>query len=554
MPYRSELKRPDLKEIVTPLNLTRNCKFSGTFPCSVCGKVFCHSSSLSRHRMQAHFKSYTCTQCNQEISSCSGNETLRSHMFRIHSISRMFMCRCCNWAYPDKTSLHIHMQSMLRNGTPGDVSVLARSSNDGPGMAGVVGEMSPRELEESPSVSPQDGCGNESPRGEQTHIKSSLFGNGNGLLDGSIFPATVSNTDSLFRFTAKADFHAFLDVDSDGTLSKPSKRFLGVNCQIPFNPDNLLTPISTDASGQNSWLTAWLANNAFTVAPFNSTNLLTVTNSAEVINVQKDGATAINIGLKVESKEDELISNSIDTNAVKSTSLASPSKTPNSTSSQEYKRSVNASSLDDLLERKGLSVTRNHRNKRKASNPQQLLASTAFVGADDEDDEGFATLPRKQNIVDTNTKINDRGKSANGDLPPQTTTVSRTTPNGVTLVDASTSPIKRCDCTVLKIKCGVTETRNQSPETKILNYGRETDHLDIQLTGLDTTLRQFEHEKEELRHQIEIFEEILIGYQKSARYSVELFQQSALAALALLQSGGPDAIPAIKKLMENLLQ
>lgn len=70
------------------------------------------------------------------MTGCSGNETLRSHMFRIHSISRMFMCRCCNWAYPDKTSLHIHMQSMLRNGTPGDVSVLARSSSDGPGMAG----------------------------------------------------------------------------------------------------------------------------------------------------------------------------------------------------------------------------------------------------------------------------------------------------------------------------------------------------------------------------------------------------------------------------------
>ncbi|VDM52293.1 unnamed protein product [Angiostrongylus costaricensis] len=107
MPYRAELKRPDLK---------------GQFPCSVCGKIFCHSSSLSRHRMQAHFKSYTCTQCN---------ETLRSHMFRIHSISRMFMCRCCNWAFPDKTSLHIHMQSMLRNGTPGEVAILARSSTEG---------------------------------------------------------------------------------------------------------------------------------------------------------------------------------------------------------------------------------------------------------------------------------------------------------------------------------------------------------------------------------------------------------------------------------------
>ncbi|KAM3726145.1 Zinc finger protein [Dirofilaria immitis] len=496
MPYRSELKRPDLK---------------GTFPCSVCGKVFCHSSSLSRHRMQAHFKSYTCTQCNQEISSCSGNETLRSHMFRIHSISRMFMCRCCNWAYPDKTSLHIHMQSMLRNGTPGDVSVLARSSNDGPGMAGVVGEMSPRELEGSPSVSPSEACGNESPQGEQTHVKSSLFGNNNGLLDGSIFPATLNNTDSLFRFTTK--------------------------------PNNLLTQMNTDTSNQNSWLAAWLANNAFTVTPFNSTNLLTVTNNAEGINLQKEEATTTNITLKMESKDDEQTSNRIDVSVAKNASLASPSKTPNSISSQECKRSVNGSLLDDLLEKKGLSVTRNHRNKRKASNPQQLRASTAFVGADDEDDEGFATLPRKQNIVGTNTKIDDYGKSSNGGPPPPTaTTVSRTTSNGVTLVDASTSPIKSCDCTVLKAKCGVAETRNQSPETKILNHEMEIDHLDIQLTGLDKTLRQFEHEKEELRHQIEIFEEILIGY-----------QQSALAALALLQSGGPDAIPAIKKLMENLL-
>ncbi|VDP14948.1 unnamed protein product, partial [Onchocerca flexuosa] len=289
------------------------------------------------------------------MTGCSGNETLRSHMFRIHSISRMFMCRCCNWAYPDKTSLHIHMQSMLRNGTPGDVSVLARSSSDGPGMAGVVGEMSPRELEGSPSVSPPEVCGNESPPGEQTHVKSSLFGNGNGLLDGSIFPATLSNTDSLFRFTSKQD--------------------------------NLLAQMNTDTSSQNSWLAAWLANNAFTVAPFNSTNLLTVSNNAENINLQKEGATSTNIALKMEPKDDEQISNGIDISAPKSTSVASPSKTPNSTSSQECKRSVNGSTLDDLLEKKGLSVTRNHRNKRKASNPQQLRASTAFVGADDEDDE-----------------------------------------------------------------------------------------------------------------------------------------------------------------------
>lgn len=62
--------------------------------------------------------------------------------------------------------------------------------------------------------------------------------------------------------------------------------------------------------------------------------------------------------------------------------------------------------------------------------------------------QGFAALPRKQNIVDTNIKIDDCGKSLNGGLPPTTAIVSRTTPNGVTLVDASTSPIKSCDCTV----------------------------------------------------------------------------------------------------------
>ncbi|RCN46463.1 hypothetical protein ANCCAN_07456 [Ancylostoma caninum] len=32
-------------------------------------------------------------------------------MYKQHQISRMFMCRCCNWAFPDKTSLHMHIQA-----------------------------------------------------------------------------------------------------------------------------------------------------------------------------------------------------------------------------------------------------------------------------------------------------------------------------------------------------------------------------------------------------------------------------------------------------------
>ncbi|VDN01048.1 unnamed protein product [Thelazia callipaeda] len=515
MPYRSELKRPDLK---------------GTFPCSVCGKVFCHSSSLSRHRMQAHFKSYTCTQCNQEISTrykrfinyanktgCSGNETLRSHMFRIHSISRMFMCRCCNWAYPDKTSLHIHMQSMLRNGTPGDVSVLARSSSDGPGMAGVVGEMSPGELEGSPSVSPPEACGNESPPSEQTNIKNSLFSNS--LLNGSIFPA-LNSTDNLFRFATK--------------------------------PDNLLSQISTDMTSQNNWLTAWLANSAFSSAPFSSNNLLTVSGNAESLSLRKEGTKATNgTNVKEEMKEDERSANETDISTVKSSSsLASPSKTSNSTFPQDCKRMINGSSLDDLLEKKGLSVTRNHRNKRKASNPQQLRASSTFVTADDEDDEGFVPLPRKQTVIDVSIKTEDTGRFLDSSGQTATTTTANTTlenkkiQNGSALVDASTSPMKKCDCAAITSKgISMTEVRNRCHEKKNLTCESKGDRLDGELSSLEVALRQFQHEKEELKHQIEIFEEILVGY-----------QQSALTALALLQSGGSDAIPAIKKLMENLLQ
>lgn len=58
------------------------------------------------------------------------------HMQEEHQIARLFMCRCCNWAYQDKTTLHMHMQSMLNNNTPGDVEVLAKSTSERPGTAG----------------------------------------------------------------------------------------------------------------------------------------------------------------------------------------------------------------------------------------------------------------------------------------------------------------------------------------------------------------------------------------------------------------------------------
>uniref|UniRef100_A0AC34GPX3 C2H2-type domain-containing protein n=1 Tax=Panagrolaimus sp. ES5 TaxID=591445 RepID=A0AC34GPX3_9BILA len=57
------------------------------------------------------------------------------------------MCRCCNWAFPDKTSLHLHTTSLSKTGKPGDVAVLARSFAEGD---------DPLDLHNTPSSSPPD--------------------------------------------------------------------------------------------------------------------------------------------------------------------------------------------------------------------------------------------------------------------------------------------------------------------------------------------------------------------------------------------------------------
>ncbi|KAH7725777.1 HAM-2 protein [Aphelenchoides avenae] len=112
MPYQVDLKRPDLK---------------GQFPCSVCSKVFCHSSSLSRHMMHQHFRNYVCKICCTNIEN---TDDLRTHMAESHQItSKLVICRCCNWAFADKTTLHMHIQSLQQQGVHDDgILVLATSA------------------------------------------------------------------------------------------------------------------------------------------------------------------------------------------------------------------------------------------------------------------------------------------------------------------------------------------------------------------------------------------------------------------------------------------
>uniref|UniRef100_A0AC35U7E5 C2H2-type domain-containing protein n=1 Tax=Rhabditophanes sp. KR3021 TaxID=114890 RepID=A0AC35U7E5_9BILA len=352
MPYRSELKRPDLK---------------GQFPCSVCGKIFCHSSSLSRHRMQAHFKSYTCSQCNQEISS---SETLRSHMFRIHQISRMFMCRCCNWAFADKTSLHIHMQSMVKNNGPGDVYVLARSSTEqGTFKMDMTSDnesinsisSSPMDARES---SPAEGLEAKSLMNISTEslgldlAKSAILGSDRGAVNSltqSIFPALQERSDLFMSM-------------------KPPQVERSSNIQELFS---------------QNWLNSWLANNPLQPNLFDVSNPslmnLGKLSSLPVSGQRPEGsATADNgpisllkqikrdISINTESNEDTSDSGKSDT-LENSPCKSSPSFLD---SLLNKKISGHGTSVEDFVS----SLTKT--NKRKARKPQQLKDTENISGAD----------------------------------------------------------------------------------------------------------------------------------------------------------------------------
>uniref|UniRef100_A0A0N4Z3X5 C2H2-type domain-containing protein n=1 Tax=Parastrongyloides trichosuri TaxID=131310 RepID=A0A0N4Z3X5_PARTI len=355
MPYRSELKRPDLK---------------GQFPCSVCGKVFCHSSSLSRHRMQAHFKSYTCSQCNQEISS---SETLRSHMFRIHQISRMFMCRCCNWAFADKTSLHIHMQSMNKDGNPGDVYVLARSSTE----AGTF-------------------------RNEMSSDGESRTSNASSPLPiGTQSPAEASEAKSAINFTAEnlgLDFgkHPFFSNDKTTNNIKSSifPQFGdGIDMFMKMkNPQPQVgkTPSVQDLFGQNSLLNCWLATN-----PLCQNNIFDLSNP-NLLNLGKLSSLPVSGKRPEASVTAEIVNNGNNRKeeiSVKTEECNSDSGKSDIHENSPYKTSP--SFLDNLFNKKlttfngndDVSPSLSRANKRKARKPQQLKDASLNSSNGDDDSE-----------------------------------------------------------------------------------------------------------------------------------------------------------------------
>lgn len=156
-------------------------------------------------------------------------------MFRIHNISRMFMCRCCNWAFSDKTSLHIHMQSMLRNGTPGEVAILARSSTeDGPTST----------MDESPRGSPSYSTETLLTHHFMNHSVASGTGTASSNINNNNNAKTTNNNTSI-----KSIFPMIMRKE---------------NLLTHMKKGNLLSPLDLSPLSSNRWFSTWLANNPFT--------------------------------------------------------------------------------------------------------------------------------------------------------------------------------------------------------------------------------------------------------------------------------------------------
>ncbi|MFH4981715.1 hypothetical protein AB6A40_008424 [Gnathostoma spinigerum] len=389
----------------------------------------------------------------------------------------------------------------------------------------VVGEMSPHELDDSPSSSPQEGRESISPNADVTPVKPSVFNSG--LLNGSIFPQ-INGTETLF--------------------SKLKQK----------STDSLLATAGIDVNSQNHWLAAWLANNPF-AAQFGITGI-----PAQLLAGENNAALTLKgEGTGVRSENDEKFAKD-DGELDDTLEINTPDETNESAAvseggkltpkKEETKASSHGSSLDSLLERKGLSVVHcnnvtnsGNRNKRKATKPQQLsnlvITSTTSTSMDGEEEE-YIGPPRKLNAADSEVKIEGSPVQLScGEQPSPTVSDSHTSgssaPSGI---DVSGSPQKCFHCQVVKAKLGITETRNRLLESKVECQESKIGRLENQASGLQSTIRQYERDQRDLRHHIETFEGKLLEC-----------QERAVAALSLLHKG-PESLPAVKVLMENLLE
>lgn len=81
-------------------------KLKGSFPCESCPMVFTNSTTLKRHRQTLHYSIIFCNWCG-----CYPNENIQKHFQNFHRLKNVFTCSCCNWTFPLRADLSVHLIS-----------------------------------------------------------------------------------------------------------------------------------------------------------------------------------------------------------------------------------------------------------------------------------------------------------------------------------------------------------------------------------------------------------------------------------------------------------
>uniref|UniRef100_A0A158R5H2 HTH psq-type domain-containing protein n=1 Tax=Syphacia muris TaxID=451379 RepID=A0A158R5H2_9BILA len=432
-----------------------------------------------------------------------GNETLRAHMYKQHQISRMFMCRCCNWAFPDKTSLHMHMQAK-EEGKNISVPVIGKGNP-------------PLQASSTTTGTTLNGSGNSTPT---LHVPQPRAPGHNPFAPLQLHslaglpahqPLTIADPNSLQNaaaslFPQMALLRGTSTTPTDDLLAKLRERLM---------LNNLVAQ-----SGLGLAAAAWLANfpkvdqpdvstlmdTTTAACPKEDETVVSVPEEEDEINVENEGDEEMHVE-QSRSTSDEQIDVDNVADCKTQNELDEPSEELNS--KEEKQPEVISRSSDSGHSPFGSATS----DSTESTHPSEVMpalrsaiSSSLFMMKPSNINQSSHTNFNDTilNITAEQNSIDQVDGHESHISPSDTCSISPPSDNG-----------RKCyECSVHKGKLAVAENRCRYLESRTATLQSEIVRLSTRLTVSETTANQYEQENRILREQNEILQRKLLKCQE----------------------------------------